>query len=502
MARRVFLAQSGAALAGLALADRFAGAKGSSYSAAELAKYDAVGQAQLFKAGDVGAKALIDAAIERTEFLNPKLNCVIYKAFDHAHREAKNAQPTDGPLAGVPYLFKGYDPREGLPNFNCSVIDENAPSAFSGPDARAAESPGMIHIGKTALPEFAVLTSTQSIACGVTENPWDLDRSAAGASGGSGAAVASGMVPLATADDGGGSTRLPAASNGVIGFKYSRGREDREVCAGLSPLFNNGCHTRSVRDQAHYLDAREVKSGHLLEPVGFVAGPSKRRLRVAFSTTGTDETLVIDSEVTRQIRETAALLENLGHTVEGARFPIWGAEFWYHFMAYWTGAGAQIVEDIAQRLEREVTPEDADAWTRGLAESFTDYPDSAYDDATRYFAALRHRFHEWMASYDLWLTPTSSEPADLNAQQDPLKRNYEELKIRVMQWDNFAPLGNALGLPSCALSLGQADAGLPVGSLFNGPSASERTILQLAYELEEARPWKDRWPGASIVAMS
>ena len=468
-----------------------------STSATELARFDALGQAELFKTGEVSALELVNAAIERIERFDGPLNCVVHRAFDHARAAAATATPDDGPFAGVPYLLKALEAREGMPHTLGSRFFAEQIATASDPVTLAAENAGLIYLGNSSAPEFGLIASTAPTLYGACNNPWDLERSPAGSSGGSGSLVAAGVVPIATADDGGGSIRLPASTCGTVGLKCSRGRE---VGHAEQFLVNTGCESRSMRDTAAFVNATENKSHPELAPIGLVGGPPPQRLRIAFTALGNDLRYEPADDVADSIIRTAATLEELGHQVTESRFEVNGEEMGNHFMVLWTSGAAQIVDLAREQLGREPDDRDFEAWTFGLASESKTHSAEALQQALTYFEGLRSRYHSWLGDFDVALTPVTRTTAQLTSVQDPRRADYQALREDVFAWVNYTPLHNAVGAPSLSLPLHQSPNGLPIGSLFSGAWGSEPVLLQLGFELEQALPWASRWPIHSVFA--
>jgi amidase len=292
-----------------------------SSSMRELASHDAVAQAQLVAEGDASPAELVDAAIERIEALNPAVNAVIMKRYDEARAEAAGALP-DGPLRGVPFLLKDIGATQaGTPQHLGNRALKAAGNMSAGDTLLGARfrDAGLVTLGKTNLPELGTVPVTQPLAYGPTNNPWDLERSPAGSSGGAAAAVASGMVPVAHASDGGGSTRLPASWNGLVGLKTTRGRQPLPM--DPSRLLSELVVSRTIRDTAAVLDATNGHTSaclyHLPPPVRPYAeelGQEVAPLRVGLLTTGGVE-YQIHPDAVAAANLGAALLEEMGHSI-------------------------------------------------------------------------------------------------------------------------------------------------------------------------------------------
>ena len=458
--------------------------------ARELAQLDATGQSELFQRGEITALELVQAAIERIELLDGKLNSVVHRAFDVARDAARFATPQDGPFAGVPYLVKCLEARQGMPR-SASRFFASEVAEHSDPVIAAAEAAGLIYLGNANAPEFGTIASTEPTLYGATSNPWDLERSPAGSSGGSAAAVAARLVPIATASDGGGSTRLPASNCGLVGLKASRGRE---VGHQDSLFVNTGCNSLSVRDTAVFLAATERQDNPELPPAGVVAGADDQRLRIAFTTSGLNSSVETDGEVAAGLEATAALLESLGHQVEEVRFETDGEEFWDTFFTLWNSSQFAVYQQARESLGREPDEREFEPWTIYLSLLGESYSASDVEQALAKLAELAQRHRSFFDDFDVQLTPTTAAPPLLTGAMDPRDPDFEETMKTLTDFLNFTPLQNATGLPAISLPLDQTLSGLPFGCQFCADYGNEATLLHLAYELEEAKPWANRRP--------
>jgi amidase len=468
-----------------------------SSTASELARLDAIGQANLFKSREVTALELVEAAIERIELFDPTFNSVVHRAFDSARQLAASASPTDGAFSGVPYLVKSLEARVGMPRTGASRYFANEIANESDPVIAAAEAAGLIYLGNSNAPEFGTIASTEPTLYGATRNPWDLERSPAGSSGGSAAAVAAGLVPIATASDGGGSIRLPASNCGLVGLKASRGRE---VGHQSSYFINTGCVSRSVRDTAAFLAATERRDNPTLPACGLLDRPSERRLRVAFSTSGVDASVATDPEIEAGIETTAKLLESLGHQVEEVRFATDGEEFWDSFFVLWNSSLFGVYSRAREDLGREPDERDFEPWTIHLARKGQAYDQDDLDSATDKLAVLAVRHRRFFDTFDVQLTPTASSPPLLTGAMDPRSLDFDQTLQTMLEFMNFTALQNATGLPAISLPLQQTRSQLPFGCQFCANFGDEATLLVLAYELEAVLPWSQRWPPYSVFS--
>jgi amidase len=465
---------------------------------------DAVDQAALVHHGEVTALELLDAAIERIERIDPVLNAVVIRWFDQARDTARAALP-DGRFRGVPFLIKdlfaGY---AGQPITNGNLALKNA-SVVSDADTTLVSRfrrAGLVTAGRTNSPELGSVPTTEPIAWGATHNPWDLSRSPGGSSGGSAAAVASGMVPFAHASDGGGSIRIPASCCGLVGLKPSQGRISLGPLRDETALSVELCVSRTVRDTATLLDtvrgpgigdtviARLPARRYVLE-----LGADPGRLRIGLLDHNPQGGAVAP-ECAAAARSVATLLESLGHTVE----PAWPAaladtSLRLHFATLWStniGVGLRRFEE---QVGRPLTADEFEPMNRAqadIAAHFTavDYA-LAFSAATHFRRALQAW---WTDGWDLLVTPTVAElPLPLgviaNNPDNPL-----EAVERAFQFIPFTPAFNMSGQPAINVPVEWTDTGLPVGVQLVAAYGREDVLLRVASQLETAKPWAHRTP--------
>ena len=454
-----------------------------------IARLDGVAQAELVARGEVTALDLIEACQRRCELLNPLLRAVVASDFEAARARAERG--VTGPFAGVPFLFKDLCQTPGLRcAFGSRLFARNVPAAGS-PFTERVEAAGLITVGKSATSELGLIGSTETLLEGVTHNPWRLTLSASGSSGGAAAAVAAGIVPLAHASDGGGSIRGPAASAGLFGLKPSRGRTVPSNATGspFDRLLSDGCISRSVRDTALFLSLVESSE---LGPLGNVLGPSPRRLRIGYTSTtllGTEPEL----DCRRALEATVGLCRELGHDVREARAPrIDGRALSQAFFLTAGGALAGMVALLEPLLGRRIGADDLEPFSLELIGAAREAHargvdvQSTFDEASRLYL-------EGLAGHDLLLTPTyATRPWDLGWLSPLTPR--EELIARTERSVCYTPIHNIAGCPAMSVPLYWADDDTPIGSHFAAAPGQEALLLELAYELEQARPWAGRWP--------
>lgn len=479
MNRRDFLgtAAASAILAGAAsLRPKFA------FAADSFSGLDAMGQAELVRKKEVTSLELVDAAIGRIEAVNGKVNAVVYEAFDMARATAKGKLP-DSPLSGVPYLIKDLDDVKGMRHTSGSRLFAKNISEKTSPVPASAIRAGMVVLGKTNTPEFGLLGTTEGLFLGACHNPWNLGHSSGGSSGGAAAAVASGMLPVAHASDGGGSIRIPASSCGLFGMKPSRGRMNIGPIPMAADIGVENCVSRTVRDGAMVFSLSEDPAP--LKPVGFVSGPSKKRLKIAFNTMnyyGEEP----HPDVKAAVEATAKLCAGLGHEIVEVKNPIDGKEFIDAFLTVWASGPANIV---ALAKSKGLKPEDVlEPWTIGLAEYFARKPKDALQVSLAKFKEAERKVDAFIADYDVWLTPVLNSPAPKLGEQAPTVP-FKTLYQRTIDYVTYTPIHNVAGTPAMSVPLGMSRDGLPIGSQFAAAKGGEGLLFALAYELEAAQPW-------------
>ena len=462
-------------------------------------RLDATAQAELVRSRQVSPAELVEAAIARIEALNPALNAVTCKLYDRARAQA--AGPIgSGPFAGVPFLIKDLIAVAGVPNTNGCRALAGAIGQVSPPFVQAFDTAGLIAVGLTNTPEFGLIDSTEPALHGPTHNPWDLSRSPAGSSGGSGAAVAAGLTPMAHASDGGGSIRLPACHNGVFGLKPSRGRSlDAGFPAmpfGLPDIAVDHVLTRTVRDSAAMLSILEDPATPLGR-VGMVRAPIDRKLRVAVVREGTGGSRA-DPEVDAAILSVAALCESLGHPVEEVAWPFHGQAVMEAFIAEWQLLAAGVVAQTCAAVGCAANSEHFEPWTLELAARGAALSPDRIAEVVRILGEAAYALEAFFGRWDVLLSPVLSHPPK-KIGEHATDLPYDILFERVAANAAYTPVFNVSGSPAMSVPLNWTTDGLPVGAQFAAPVGAEARLLGLAYQLEQARPWADRWPPNSAV---
>ena len=460
---------------------------------------DATDQAALVRSGDVSPRELLEAAIERIERIDPVLNAVTIRWFDHA-REIADGDVPSGPFRGVPFLLKdlwSHFTGQVLTNGCQALKDAWIPSTGDTTIVQRCKAAGLVIAGRTNSPEFGALPTTEPTAWGATKNPWDTTRSPGGSSGGAAAAVASGMVPIAHASDGGGSIRIPAASCGLVGLKPSQGRITLGPFRDESNLGVELCVSRSVRDTAVYLDAVRgpgigdtVIAPPPVRPYVDELGAPTGRLRIGLL----DHHPLgfpVDDECIVGVRAAASLLEQLGHDVEpGFPAAIGNPEFTRRFGALWsTNMGASIARIEAQ-LGRPLEQGEVELHNSAQAEYAKRVNGVDYALALGANVEFRRAVQQWWTEgWDLLLTPTTAGRATplgtfANDPDSPLAPMF-----RAGQFSSFTPAYNSSGQPAISLPLHRTPEGLPIGIQLVAAYGREDLLIRVASQLEQAAPW-------------
>ena len=466
---------------------------------------DAVGQAEAVGRKEVSAAELIEAAITRIERINPQVNAVVIKTYERARTVA--ADPVEGPFSGVPFLLKDIAcEEEGVPLRAASTFGGDYVPTADNELVRRYRAAGLIFLGHTNAPELGIGPTTEPRLYGPARNPWDLDRSTGGSSGGAAAAVATGMVAAAHGNDAGGSIRIPAACCGLFGMKPTRARNPVAPHVGDIIVGSAADHvlSRSVRDSAALLD---VTAGPTLgdpywappmaRPYAEEVGADPRRLRIAFSTRSPIGT-PIDPDCVAATRETAKLLESMGHIVEEADPALDGEAFWRAFTAVIAAGVGWALAGLERRVGREATPDDLEPFVWGFTRRAREQTAPQFLLALQDMQRHSREMAAFFVEHDVWLTPTLGSPA-VPLGTFSLQQGGDAMAMR-RQMNVFAPftwMSNASGQPAMSVPAGWNAAGLPLANHFVGRFGDEATLFRLAAQIEAARPWTGRKPPVS-----
>jgi amidase len=466
--------------------------------------------ASMVRAGELSARELVECSLERIEELNPRLNAFVQVDGERALAAADEVKPGDArPFAGVPIAIKNNRAVSGLrATIGCSLLADHVADHDANITRRLKDA-GFVIVGTTTLPEYGILPVSEARLFGPTRNPWDLERTPGGSSGGAAAAVASGMVPVAHGNDGGGSIRIPAACCGLVGLKPARGRISAAPERGEAPLDVDGVLTRTVADTAAILD---VLAGYELgdatwapppdEPFAAAAamtgGPGGRPLRIAATTLPPVADATVDPLCAGAVADAAELLRSLGHEVEEVEPPwqieglsqLFGAVFSIHI-------ALQIVYS-GMVAGREPAAEDMEPMSWAI-HSMTQQINSVQGLGLEIqLQALTRQLVAFLAPYDALLTPALAERPLPIGTLDTAAPDPMATFTRSGLFTPFTPVFNASGQPGISLPLFHGEDGLPLAVQLVGRPAQESVLLALAAQLEVARPWAERRPGLVV----
>jgi amidase len=487
-------------------------------------QYDGLALGELVRQKKVTALELVETAISRIEKHNPAVNAVIHKMYDHARAAAQ--QPPDGLFSGVPFLLKDLiGTVAGVPTASGNRLLKDRPASQDSELVKRYKNAGLLILGKTNTPEFGLTPFTEPEAFGATRNPWDLSRTSGGSSGGSAAAVASGMVPMASGGDGGGSIRIPASCCGLFGLKPTRGRvptgpENGELWRGFVV---EHVITRTVRDSAAMLDAisgPDPGTPYIIAPpqrpylqeLGAEPGP----LRIAFTEKPFFGTSV-HPDCKQGLEKTVELLRVSGHTLVEAAPEINGAECAVAFLTILSGEMRADLESTARLYNRKPRLKDFEpsSFALGLIGKATSA--SAYARAARVLQKAARSVGRFFEEYDLLLTPTLAAPPVPVGSLQPKPAEKALMKVigslragwllnamdiikpiaaQTFEFIPYTPLFNITGQPAMSVPLYWNAEGLPIGMQFVGKWGDEATLFRLAAQLEKIQPWFQRRPTA------
>ena len=466
---------------------------------AEYLELDATGLAELVRTGAVSAAELTDCAIARIDQLNPKLNAVIHTFYDRAKAAAQ--QPQAGAFAGVPFLLKDIlGDLAGEPTRQGSRLMPSVPAENNAELVNRFLAAGLNPLGKTNVPEFGLVGTTEPVLYGPAKNPWNMAHSTGGSSGGSAAAVASGMVPIAHANDGGGSIRIPASACGLVGLKPTRARNPLGPLVGdvMGGLVQEHVVCRSVRDAARMLDC--TAGPGLGDPYAAPPAPAKfaaaleqqgRRLKVAFARTKLNGE-PLHPECAAAAEAAAKLCESLGHSVEEAAPPLDQDAMTMAFMALWTAGLAMQVDYICGLTAQVPSLDNLEGLTFGLYHAGKQVTGAQVLGAQAALHSAGRAVAPWHQRFDVWITPTLGLPPIANGSFDLTNTNPLEAFAPMIDYVPFTAMQNGTGQPAISLPLHWSAAGLPVGVQFVAGVGEEALLLALAGELEAASPWEPR----------
>jgi amidase len=455
----------------------------SAFGLDDTAALDAVAIADLIRVGELSAAESAELAINRATKVNPTLNAIALPCFDSYRLGDPQA-----PFAGVPIFLKDNEDLLGAPTSHGSLAMPRTPARRSSGFAQQLAELGFTIIGKSTLPEFGLTASTESDRFGATRNPWNSGHSIGGSSGGSAALVASGAVALSHANDGGGSIRIPASCGGLVGLKPTR---DRLIPADGTEhmpinLVTQGAVTRSVRDTAALFAALEqIHANPDLPPVGAVAAPNQKRLKIGFFADSLGG-LQPDQDTLRTLRETATLCADLGHDVTEIQTPF-DEQVAKDFLRYWSALAASLTHLGPVLFGREFQRSQVGTFTRGLSSMFLGRA-ITLPGSLRRLRAFGNEYNQMFDQYDVLLSPVlSHEPPPIGYLGPDV--DFHTHLLRLLPFVGYTVFQNISGAPAISLPSGTSANGLPIGMQFAAKHGRDRRLLELALQIEEARPW-------------
>jgi amidase len=471
----------------------------------EYGKYDALGLAALVAKKKVKTSELLEEAIVRAEKINPRLNAIVYKDYDNARVRAKGK--LRGPFAGVPFLLKDiFALSTTMPTRQASAFMPAMPWMHNSLLTERFLAAGLVPFGKTNVPEFGLVATTEPKLYGAAHNPWNLGHSTGGSSGGSAAAVAGGIVPMAHANDGGGSIRIPASACGLVGLKPTRGRMSNAPDFGelLEGLATDLVVSRTVRDTAAALDATAgpVPGDPYWappQPKSYLAAMKRKpkTLRIAFATKKLDGS-AFHSDCLAAVKHAAKICRDLGHDVEEASPDLDQTALIPAFMTLWSAGLANGIDTIAMLTQRKPTEDDFEGTTWGLYEQGKRVTASEFIGAKAQLqmsGRAAARFHE---KYDMWISPTLGAPPVKLGVFDMDERDVSKSFGAQIDYVPFTAMQNATGQPAVNLPLYWNKDNLPIGVQFVGRFGDEEGLLRLAASIEKAAPWVHRYDNIKV----
>lgn len=468
----------------------------------EYESHDALGLAELVERREVQPTELLDAAVARAAECNPRLNAIVIPMEAEARRAVAGDLPR-GPFRGVPFLIKDLALQiEGVRTTNgCRLFRDHVGDHDSELVQRYRRA-GLVTFGRTASPEFGLTTTTESTLFGPTRNPWNLEHTSGGSSGGASSAVAAGIVPLANASDGGGSIRIPASCCGLFGMKPTRGRTPfgPDAGEGWSGMSTIHAVSRSVRDNAALLDASEgpeigspywapPKARPYLEEVTRTPGP----LRIAMLTETFNGTPT-DPECVAAVEAAGKLCESLGHRVEATKIEIDRGALGAASQSIMGANLIATLEDKAAQLGREFGPDDVEPFTWLTIQGARQRTAVDYARAIRTIHSIGRDFDAAFERFDVIMSPTLGAPPERIGVVSLANPDLAAMVPALLRSVGFTQAFNASGHPAMSVPLHWSPDGLPIGIQFAGRFGDEGTLFQLAGQLEAAKPWWDRRP--------
>ncbi|MBR0758072.1 amidase [Bradyrhizobium jicamae] len=466
----------------------------------EFGNCDAVGLAELVRKKEVTPKELLNEAIARTAKVDPQINAVVVKHYDYAERQLAKGLP-DGPFTGVPFLMKDLEPLEGTRTTSGATVLKDFVADHNGTLAQRFLDAGLTIFGKSSSPEFGLMPTTETRLFGATRNPWNLDHSCGGSSGGAGAAVAARIIPVAHASDGGGSIRIPASASGVFGMKPTRARNPigPNRGEGWGGFSIGHVLSISVRDSAVMMDAvhgPEPSSPYVapapVRPFSQEVGRDPGQLRIHF----TDKSPygeAVDPEIAAAVREIANLLAGLGHHVE-ERAPVMAHDAAAVMTTIVGGNTALVVRQLEQRFGRTMTSDDLELLTLASARNSHKLAPADYVAAQLAAFQISRGLAAFFEGCDVFLAPTLCAPPVRLGELNTMAEDLGHIAPILRRYIPGTSMFNMSGQPAMSVPLAWNKAGLPLGMMFAAKLGEEGLLFRLAGQLEQVRPWKDKTP--------
>lgn len=478
----------------------------------EYSDYDAIGLSALIESGEVTIQEVLDASFHRISLLNPKLNAIVRVLEESAAQQFEELRDKTVSSSLGTSLFKGVPiavkdcvaGMRGVPQTFGTRLTKSYIPLRDEEIIRRYRNAGVLFVGQTNVPELSSSLTTESALYGPCNNPWNLNRTVGGSSGGSACAVASGMVPVATANDSAGSIRIPASCTGIFGFKPSRGRTPNgpDISEIWSGLFVQHVLTKTVRDSAAFLDV-----GHGLDTGAPYAAPAfdgsylnetsrtPGKLKIAFSTKAMND-VHVDKSCDAAMAKTVKLLEELGHEVCEAEPNINAAHFFSTLEDLLFANLAYEIQGYAKDQNVKISSDTVEACNLAMVELGNKLPATALMEFFNVKAICERSMGKFFKQYDAYLTPTiAAEPI----RHGLLNANSSDLRLYLDRFWNFSPftaLSNVSGIPSMSVPLHISESGLPVGSMFSMAYGNDDKLFRLAAQLERSMPWKHIKPSA------
>lgn len=459
-----------------------------------LGNLDATAIAALVKNKELKASEVVAASIARAKAINPAIHAIVTNNFE-AGLESADKMDT-GFFQGVPIFIKDMTLVEGLPSyFGSEAFAKAKPSTKTDKIAKQIFDQGFVNLGMSSLPEFGFTCTTEFANQEPTRNPWNLNHSTGGSSGGSAALVAAGVVPIAHTADGGGSTRIPAAACGLVGLKPQRGRIllSSMLETQLVDLAIDGVVTRTVRDTANfYAEAEKYYQNKKLPAIGLVEGPSNKKYKIGFSKNSVKD-FSADQKTYEVLKDTAKLLESLGHDVREIEMPV-KDQFHDDFVNLWSMLGFMTHKFGNLLFKGAFDKSKLSALTTGLT--------SMYQKnmlKTPFFIyRLKKSYYDYQQflkdlDVDLLLTPTVASTAPKIGEMG-INQDFEQMFNKVMDWACFTPYANACACPAISVPVGHdMEKNLPIGMMLWSNHGLEKDLLDVAFQLEAAKAFQKIW---------